>query len=275
MFYILGDNQNKRFYMVCLCVPCVNIQGDLRVFMETDAVFQLDPVQVFLCIMCRIEVLSGCHCRLFHKTVSDGFGEGVFIDDILEFDSLAAAFYLWCRCKLKQDNWVKFVDDLHSSVRAVMVRLIHQNDEVIKTGEIVEIGDSQTFRQPLDARGFAAPRLRVDLPDVENVDVDFVFEQFHLSDVFVVIPGDDARPAVDKFADALKHIFRAVDVDKIINELVIDGEIGGEHEEIPYVLRQIKVHNKGAHQSRLADTRSQRKAQGREVSLEIRTCRIK
>ena len=126
MFRILGDDQHERFYMVCLCVPCVNIQGNLRVFMEADAVFQFDPVQVVLRIMCRIEVLSGRHRRLLHKSVPDGFGKGVFIDDVPEFNRPAATLHLRRRRKLQSDNRVQLIDDLHSSVRPVMVRLVHQ-----------------------------------------------------------------------------------------------------------------------------------------------------
>ena len=57
------------------------------------------------------------------------------------------------------------------------------------------------------------------------------------------------------------------------NELVVDRQIRGEHEEVADALGQVKVGDECPHQARLADAGCQREAERGEVPLEVRDVR--
>jgi hypothetical protein len=59
------------------------------------------------------------------------------------------------------------------------VRLVHEENEVVQLGQVLEVTLADVLLQTLDARFRTAAHLRVDLADVEDVDVDWsiwVFE---------------------------------------------------------------------------------------------------
>ncbi len=97
-----------------------------------------------------------------------------------------------------------------------------------------------------DARAFAAAGLRVDLRNIEDVDVDWVIGpgwddsgQSRLAaaffadaaTAFVVIAGNDFRGVEGVVRNAAKDIFRGVGRE-VGDELVVDSEVGGKDEEM-------------------------------------------
>ena len=153
------------------------------------------------------------------------------------------------------------------------MRLVHQEHQVVQLGEVFEIAFANVLAEPLDARAPAAPDLRVDLADIEDVDVDADFPKQvglpHAPAAFVVVAGDNLRRVVGELGDALKNILWGVRRE-IREQLVVDGQVRRQDEEVRDAFGLVEVGDKGAHEARLADARRKREAQGREVALEIR-----
>jgi hypothetical protein len=53
------------------------------------------------------------------------------------------------------------------------------------------------------------------------------------------------------------------------DQLVVDRQVGRQHEEVVDAVRQMQVGDEGAHQARLAHAGGQREAQRRELALEV------
>ena len=71
-----------------------------------------------------------------------------------------------------------------------------------------------------------------------------------------------------KFRDALEDVLRRVRRE-VGDELVVDRQVGRQHEEIVDAVRQVQVADEGAHQPRLAHAGGQGEAERREVALEV------
>ena len=141
---------------------------------------------------------------------------------------------------------------------------------------MVEVAVAQHFLHPLDARLFAAAHLGVDLGDVEDVDAHVVSEAHRLlihrrAGLVVVVAGDDQRRLLREFGDPLEHVLRRV-AREVRDELVVDRQVGREHEEVVDAVRQVQVGDEGSHQPRLAHARGQREAQRRKLPLEVLQC---
>jgi hypothetical protein len=73
-----------------------------------------------------------------------------------------------------------------------------------------------------------------------------------LADFLIIVSGDDARPSVNKLADPLKYVLGTLDVGKIFNELIIDGEVRRKNKKVPDILCQIEVSDERTHEPRLS-----------------------
>ena len=69
--------------------------------------------------------------------------------------------------------------------------------------------------------------------------------------------------------DALEHVLRRVRRE-VGDQLVVDGQVRRQHEEVVDAVRQVQVADEGAHQPRLAHAGGQREAQRRKLALEVR-----
>ncbi len=163
----------------------------------------------------------------------------------------------------------QLVDGANAGARAVAVRLVHQQHQVGQAGQMVEVAVAQHLAHALDARLPAAPHFRVDLADVEDVDAHLT-QQAAAGRValVVVVAGDHHRRVGGELGDALEDVLRRVR-SEVGLQLLVDGEIGGQHEEVLHPVGQMQVADESAHQAGLADTGGQRKAQRREFALEV------
>src|SRR5690606_2788438 len=71
-----------------------------------------------------------------------------------------------------------------------------------------------------------------------------------------------------KLGDALKHVLRGIGRE-VGDQLVVDGEIRCEYEEVTDAVFEVKVRNERAHEPRLADAGSEGEAKARERVLEV------
>jgi hypothetical protein len=84
----------------------------------------------------------------------------------------------------------------------------------------------------------------------------------------VVVAGDDQRRLLRELGNALEHVLRRV-AREVRDQLVVDGQVGRQHEEVVDAVRQMQVGDEGAHQARLAHARGQREAQRGKLALEV------
>ena len=92
-----------------------------------------------------------------------------------------------------------------------MMGFIHEQDQVVQIGQVVEIGIAQIFGKPFDAAEAFPLGLRVDLGDVEDVDLDLGVKNGLLRSVLIILAGDDARSYGRKLADAVEDVFGVVE----------------------------------------------------------------
>ncbi|OIQ65588.1 hypothetical protein GALL_528530 [mine drainage metagenome] len=138
---------------------------------------------------------------------------------------------------------------------------------------MIEVAVSQHFFHPLDTWLLAASYLGVDFGDVEDVDAHVVGEAHRLilndsASLVVVVTRDDQRGLLRKLGNALEHVFRRV-AREVGNQLVVDRQVGGQHEEIVDAVRQVQVGDKRPHQTGFADASRERKAQRGKLPLEV------
>ncbi|MNC42830.1 hypothetical protein D3C75_916590 [compost metagenome] len=84
----------------------------------------------------------------------------------------------------------------------------------------------------------------------------------------VVVAGNDSRCVDRELTDALEHVLGRV-WGEITNQFVVDRQVRREHKEVVDLMPQMQIGNEGAHQSGLAHAGGQRKAQRREIALEV------
>ena len=86
----------------------------------------------------------------------------------------------------------------------------------------------------------------------------------------VIVAGDDFRRIRGEFGDSLEDVLRRVRRE-VGDQLVVDRQVGGQHEEVLDLLGPVQIGDERAHQPRLADARGQGETERREVSLEVFT----
>ncbi|EAA20294.1 hypothetical protein [Plasmodium yoelii yoelii] len=124
-------------------------------------------------------------------------------------------------------------------------------------------------------RGSRPPRTSgIDLGDVEDVDAHIKGKAHRLivhrrAGLVVVVAGDDQRRLLRELGNALEHVLGRV-AREVRDQLVVDGQVGREHEEVVDAMRQMQVGDERAHEPRLAHAGGEREAQRREVALEVR-----
>ena len=80
-----------------------------------------------------------------------------------------------------------------------------------------------------------------------------------------MISGGFDRELGDALEDVLRRVRREVG-----DQLVVDGQVRRQDEEVSDAVGQVQVGDEGAHQPRLADAGGQREAERRELALEVR-----
>ena len=282
---VTGNDEQEGFDDSLQSLAGIGFQLHLDALVEPDTVFQFQPLDLFHRHSGRIEVLAGHHRRFLDKAVAHGPAQGIVVNDVLKRHAALIGFYKGGGGQLQAEDWFQLVDGPHSGAGPVAVRLVHEQDQIRQARQIIEITLADIFGEPLDAWRFAAPDLGVDFGDIEDVDVDAILPNHprnsHLSPsrlphphpAFVGVAGDHRRRFSGELSDSLEHIFRRVR-GEIGNQLVVDGEIRRQHEEIADPVGQMQVADKGPHESGLANAGGQGKAKRGKFPLKIGDRRI-
>ena len=167
---VARDDEDERLDERPARFTRVGVELDLHALVEPHAVLELDALELGGRDANRVEVLPGDHRRLFHEAVVHGLRQPVAVDHVLEVDLPLGRLGERGRRQLEAEHRTQLVDGADAGARPVAVRLVHQEDEVVEVGQVVEIALADVLRQPLDAGHLATPHLAVDLRDVEDVD---------------------------------------------------------------------------------------------------------
>ena len=153
------------------------------------------------------------------------------------------------------------------------MRLVHDQDEVWQRREVVKVALADVLRQALNSRGLAAAHLRVDLRDIEDVHLAGrgLLEQWPTHRL-VVVASDDGRRCHCKLGDAPEHVLRGVRCE-VGDQLVVDGEVRREYEEIAYSVGAVQIGDERTHEASLADARRECETERWKFALEIRNRR--
>ena len=162
------------------------------------------------------------------------------------------------------------------------MRLVHEHHQVVELRKILEVAFADVFAQSFDPRRLAAANLGVNLRDIEDIDVgsyligveakpSLLLRQLvtHAHPGLVVIPCDENGRIGGKLADAAKDVLGRIRCE-VGNQLVVNRQVRGEHEEMPDTLGQVEVADEGSHQPGFAHASGQRETERWEVSLEVR-----
>jgi hypothetical protein len=107
---IVRHNQHERLHQRLLVLPRVDLELDLGVFVNADAVFELEAFEGLVIVVLHVEVLAGGNGGLFDKAVVHGAGKRIAVDDVLEGDWAGSLLDLRGRGQLQPEDGVKFVD---------------------------------------------------------------------------------------------------------------------------------------------------------------------
>ena len=136
------------------------------------------------------------------------------------------------------------------------MRLVHDENQVGQACKVVKIALPQVFRKAFDLWRFAAAHFGIDLGNIEDVDLDRRINRlaYQVAALLVGFACNDFRHGGCKFCYPLKHILGRVGRE-VPYQLVVDGEVGGENEEVLVPIRGVQVADECAHQARLAYAR--------------------
>ncbi|OPY77479.1 MAG: hypothetical protein A4E70_02589 [Syntrophus sp. PtaU1.Bin005] len=267
---IAGNHQQERLHDGFSAFPRIGLQFHFHAFMQPDAILQLQPFDLLGRHAGRAEILTGHDGRLLHKPVRHRLAQGIVVNDVLEGNRPAARFHERRGGQFQAQDRFQLIDGPHPGAGPVTVRFVHEQHQVRQARQVIEIALADIFGKALDAGRFPAAHLGVDLGDVEDVDLaaqQGVEERDRRT--FVIVAGDDRRGVRGKFRDALEHVFRRVGRE-IGDELVVDGEVRREDEEVVDAVGQVQVADEGPHEPRFPDAGREGKAQRGKVPLEIR-----
>ncbi len=86
---VLGDNQHERLDQRLQVLAGIDVELDLGVFVDANAILQLQLFQPgFIVVLCT-EVLAGGDGGFLHETIPERRGQRVAVDDVLEVSATA------------------------------------------------------------------------------------------------------------------------------------------------------------------------------------------
>ena len=239
--------------------PCVDLQARHRVLMHGESVLELDALhfgrrQSFATEVCSL----GNSGDLDIQSLSEGFGEIVFIDDVVH----GLIVSQWGRRHLYSQDWGKVVDSQARGIGIVAMRFVHQHDKVGQRGQIVVIARAEVLREAFHARcryHSAFPGgliVGIELGDIEDVDLDLVvLEELPAVHIRpnrkIVLAGDYYGRVGHVFGQAFEYVLVVAGITEVAKELVVEREIRGEDEEVLDAVYLMQVVDGGSHQARL------------------------
>ena len=199
---VARDDEDERLHQRPSRFARVRVQLHLHVLVQADAVFELDALDLVGRDAGGVEVLPRDDRRLLHEAVVHRLRQRVAVDDVLEVDRAPRRLSERRRRQLQPQHRLQLVDGAHAGAGAIAVRLVHQQHEVVETGQVVEVALADVLGQPLDPRRPAAAHLAVDLRDVE--DVDPAGRELVQQRRVVVVARDHLRRLGGELGDALE-----------------------------------------------------------------------
>ena len=273
---ILLDHQHEWMDGPHLVLAGIGLQGDLDVLVVVNAVLQLDPLKGLFVEVLRIEVGAGADRRLLDEAIGHRLGQVVAVDHIAE-GHRPGAHGLRCRGDFEAEDRLQLVDRIVASGTTVAVRLVHQQDEIRQAGQVLEVALADVFLQAFDARRIAPTHLRIDLRDVKDVDDRrLAAEQVGAANApafLGVFRVDDQRWLMREGLDAFEDVLGAARPE-VFEQLLVNGQVGGQHEEVAALAGHEQVADERAHEPRLAHSSRDREADAREVPFEAFDRRI-
>lgn len=155
------------------------------------------------------------------------------------------------------------------------MRFIHQQHQILETGQIIEITLADVFREPLNTWRFTASNLGVDLGDIEDIDLHRHQSIKEVSSLrLVVVSCDNVWRIGSEFGNPFKYIFGVITVTEVFNQFVVDGQIWRQNEEIVDPMGKVQVTDKCAHETSFTHTCGQSEAERGELAFKIGDGRI-
>ena len=267
------DHEHEGLDHLHAVLTGIGQQLDLGGFVKANAIFQLDLLDLFCRVRLGVEIALGHGCRLFDEAVFHSPCQWVVHHNVLEGHRATRGFHERGGRHLKSKQGLQFVDGPYPRAGPVAMRLVHQQHQVVQAGQVVEVAVSQHLPHALDARLLAPTHLRVDLGDVEDVNAYVVGKAHrlvlnHRTGLVVVVARDDQGRLLRELRDSLEHVLGRV-AREVGDQLVVDRQVGRQHEEVVDAMRQVQVGNERAHQPCLAHACGQREAQRGELAFKV------
>ena len=238
--------------------------------MHPHAIHELDALQRFGTMCGRVEVLLGHDRWFFDEAVFYRPPQRIVHNHVLERDRGFGTFCERRRRQLQPQERLQLIQGADARACPVTVRLIHDEYQVGQARQIFKVALPQILGQPLDTRHLATPHLRIDLRDVENIDLNPV-KQAQAAALFVVIASNDLRHRRRKLRDAFEHILRRIGRE-IPNQLVVDRQVWRQYKKVPVAIGGVQVADERPHQPRFPHAGCQGKTHRRKLALEVRQC---
>ena len=135
---VLAHDEHERLDRLPAALPRVGQQRGLCALVREDAVRQHQLVAVLRRKVGEVDVLTAESPRRPRIPVGDRLRKRILVDDILEQLFATAFVGLRRRRQLQAEYRLQVVQGGGPTLGAVVVRLIHQEDEIVQSGQLVE-----------------------------------------------------------------------------------------------------------------------------------------
>ena len=226
--------------------------------MQPDAVLELEALDLLGRHPRGIEVLSRHHGRFLDEAVSHRSSKRIVEHHVLERHRPFVRLHEGSSREFQAKHRLELIDCAHTRRCAIPMGLVHEQHEIGERGEVVEVALADVLRKSLDTRSLAAAYFGIDLRDVEDIHLaaDELVEQRPRA-ALVVVARDDFGGVRGEFGDALEHVLGRIRCE-VGDQLVVDRQVGREHEEVVEPVGQMQVADERTHEACLADARRQR-----------------
>jgi hypothetical protein len=136
---VARNHEEERFDDRIIALPCIGLELYLHALVQAHAVLQLQTLHLVRRQTSRVEVLARNHRRLFHEAVGHGAAQWVVINDVRKRHRTLAGFHERCGRQLQPQDRFQLVDGPYSGAGVIAVRLIHQQHQIRKPSQVIEV----------------------------------------------------------------------------------------------------------------------------------------
>ena len=135
--------------------------GDLDALMQAHAVFELDLLDGLRRFPYRREVLPCDDGRLLNEAVRQRAAERIVEDHVPKWNRTARCLHEGRGCQFESDH--RLIDRANARRGAIAMRVVHYEDKVVQSGEVIEIALADLFTEAPYARRPPTSDFRIDL----------------------------------------------------------------------------------------------------------------